>query len=367
MDSGQYLTSVNTEDASYYDYGEGAYDSYGYEEAFVEEVYVNDLPEEVVGSSTVTADEAQDKDVSTESSDASRKLVKTVSMELETYNFDSFIKELGSKAEEVGGYIEFISVGSENYHEYYYDINQNESKYASANIRIPSAKLDEFLDNTTADANVVSKSESATDVTLQYADTQAKVESYKVERDRLTQLISEAQDIDTIIALESRLSEVRYQLESYESQLRIMQNQVDYSTVNLTIREVERYTAPVQKSATDRIKTGFDESMYNVKNGFKEFFVEFLIHLPYIVTAILIICVILFIILIYVYFEESRIVKRSNKEKRILSDENMINNTMTIGTHGAGKSFYAYSNLSPEEKELLKKSNSAESDGDDRK
>ena len=43
------------------------------------------------------------------------------------------------------------------------------------------------------------------------------------------ELISEAKDVDAIIALETRLSEIRYELESIESSLRVYDNQVTFS------------------------------------------------------------------------------------------------------------------------------------------
>ena len=86
--------------------------------------------------------------------------------------------------------------------------------------------------------------------------------------------------MEEIIALESRLTEVRYQLESMESQLRTMDNQVSYSTVYLSIEEVEHFTPPAEKGTWERISTGFSENVYRVGNGIKEFFIGLIISLP---------------------------------------------------------------------------------------
>ena len=46
-------------------------------------------------------------------------------------------------------------------------------------------------------------------------------------------LKEKADTLDAVIALEKRLSEIRYDLESMESQLRLYDNQVEYSILRL--------------------------------------------------------------------------------------------------------------------------------------
>ena len=58
--------------------------------------------------------------------------------------------------------------------------------------------------------------------------------------------------MEDIITIEQRLSDVRYQLESMESQLRSYDNRVDYSTVYLYIDEVEVYT-PVEEETVGSV------------------------------------------------------------------------------------------------------------------
>ena len=63
------------------------------------------------------------------------------------------------------------------------------------------------------------------------------------EQESLLSMMEQAESIEDIIAINEQLTDVRYQIESMESQLRTYDNQVDYSTVNLYIDEVERYHA----------------------------------------------------------------------------------------------------------------------------
>ena len=59
--------------------------------------------------------------------------------------------------------------------------------------------------------------------------------SLEIEQERLWALLEKADSLDAVVALEARLSEIRYELESYTSQLRLYDNQVDYSTVSIYI------------------------------------------------------------------------------------------------------------------------------------
>ena len=68
-------------------------------------------------------------------------------------------------------------------------------------------------------------------MTLQYVDLESHKKALTTEQDRLIELMEQAETVEDIITIEGRLSEVRYQLESMESQLRTYDNKIDYSTV----------------------------------------------------------------------------------------------------------------------------------------
>lgn len=208
--------------------------------------------------------------------DISRKLIRNVNLDVETETFDELMKSVQDKINRLGGYIEesFTYNGSS----YYGQDNRN----ANLTIRIPSDKLDEFLSDVAEISNVIRKNESVTDVTLQYVDMESHKKVLLTEQERLIELLGQAENIEDIISLESRLSEVRYQIESMESQLRTLDNQVSYSTIYLYIDEVKKLTPVKEQSVWERISTGFVNSLYDVGTGFENFVIGVLIDLPYI-------------------------------------------------------------------------------------
>ncbi len=226
-----------------------------------------------------------------ESATSQRKLIKTVDLSVETKDYDNLMVSLEKQIEELGGYIE--SLGA--YNGSYYSGRVNRS--ANITARIPADKLDGFVKQIGEEANVVDRNESVEDVTLQYVDLDSHARMLEEEQERLLELLENAQTIEDIITIESRLSEVKYQLESMKSQLRTFDNKVTYSTVHIYIDEVKELTPVVEQTAGERIAEGFAESIRDIGEGFKEFFIGLIINIPYIIVWAVIIAIIAFVVI----------------------------------------------------------------------
>ena len=126
--------------------------------------------------------------------------------------------------------------------------------------RIPAAKCDEFLLDAQSIGNVTSSAEQLEDISLQYADTAARIESLETEQARLNELMAQASSLEDIIKLEERLSDVRAELASYEQTRRIYDNQVDYATVTIELYEVKNLTV-TKPGFADDLKGAFTGSI----------------------------------------------------------------------------------------------------------
>ena len=156
-------------------------------------------------------------------------------------------------------------------------------------VRIPSTYLDQFVSQMGEQSNITSRSENVQDVTLQYTDIESRKKSLTIEQERLWALLEKADTLEAVIALEERLSEIRYQLEGFESQLRTFDNQVNYSTIHIYIQEVGVFTPTVPDSVGARIQKGFIRNLESVSNSLVDFLVWLLSHLPtFVVLGIII-------------------------------------------------------------------------------
>lgn len=205
-----------------------------------------------------------------------RKLIRNVSMNLETQEFDALTKSISDAVTFFGGYMEQADVSGNSL----YWSGERSSRYSNITARIPENKLDAFLTEVSSQGNVTYKNESVQDVTLQYTDITSRKKTLQMEQERLWELLEKAESVDAVIALEARLSEVRYQLESIESQLRTLDNQIVYSTVYLSIQEVQVLTSTDPDTIPVRIQKGLSRSFNTLKISSVDFLVWFISSLP---------------------------------------------------------------------------------------
>lgn len=245
---------------------------------------------DVYAAKSAEIPEEADEEISEEAVKAAsnRKLIKTVNLTVETREFDELLATLDKKITQLGGYAQTSNVNGVNYDDTY----SRRSAYIVA--RIPANSLDAFVSTVEKSSNITSKNESAEDVTLQYTDVKAHIESLRVEQKRLDELLAQADSLETIIALEQRMTEVRYELSSYESRLRTMDNQVDYSTVYIDITEVREYKPePIDDpSFTQRLSEAFIDSCATAWVTIEEFIIGFIAFLPMLLVGLIILGVI---------------------------------------------------------------------------
>lgn len=206
-----------------------------------------------------------------------RKWIITVNMSAETEDLDALMEALNGKISGLGGYVE----DQDSYNGSMYSSRRYRS--ASLTVRIPAQRVDEFTEEMSGIANVVSTSLSREDITLRYVSTESRVAALQTEEARLLELMEQAETMADLLEIESRLTDVRYELENRASQLRLYDNQVDYATIYLSIDEVQEYTPVEEPTVWERISGGFVSSIKGVGNGLLDLLVWVLAKSPYLV------------------------------------------------------------------------------------
>ncbi|MBQ6825647.1 MAG: DUF4349 domain-containing protein [Clostridia bacterium] len=159
----------------------------------------------------------------------SRKLIKEISLTAETKDYDNYIDGIRKKVVSNGGYIESSD-----------ESNSSDFRTFTATIRIPVGKTDNFTDYASENATIQSRSESVKDVTEEYVDIEARIKVYKAEEESLIEIMKQADNITDLLAVKEQLADLRAEIESYTAQLKSLENKTSYSTVSLTVYEVER-------------------------------------------------------------------------------------------------------------------------------
>ena len=240
---------------------------------------------------------------------ASRKVIKNVNVIAETKSLDATIASLEAQVKALGGYVQSSNTSGKIYEKY-------SNRRANYTLRIPAELLDSFLGSVSSLMNITGKTEKVDDITDTYTDIEARLKTLKTEETRLLELLAKAEKLSDVITLEERISNVRYEIESYEARIRNYDTLIAFSTVNVEISEVIDYTPEPIKDPSfgDRIGEAFNESWKEFTENWKNFAVGFVYSLPTLIVLAVIVGVITLIIV--------SAVKKSKKHRKCKMDDN---------------------------------------------
>ncbi len=229
-------------------------------------------------------------------SDVSDKMIYTAYAEIETTEFEDSVSAVYDLLDSFGAFVEDSYVTGKSYSTDYYGYQS----YRSARfvLRVPKESYKQLLSELGGIGNVLSLDSSSRNITTQYTDTESRLKTYRIEEQRLQEMLQMAESVEDMITIESRLSEVRYEIESLTSTLREWDNQVDYSTVTLSISEVRKLTEryPAKRSYWQEIGDGILATLSGIGEFFKSLFMYFMVALPVLVILAVIVVVIILIV-----------------------------------------------------------------------
>ncbi len=208
----------------------------------------------------------------------SRKWIITVDMDVETEDLDALQTALDEKITALKGYVEDQSV--------YNGSAYSSRRYRNANltVRIPAELVDQFTAEVEGIANVVSNNLTRDDITLNYVSTESRVKALETEEARLLELMAQAKNMTDLLEIESRLTDVRYELERHASQLRTYDNQINYATIHMFIEEVQKYTPVADPTLWERITRGFSDSIEDLLESLEDLLVFLIASAPFLVV-----------------------------------------------------------------------------------
>jgi uncharacterized protein YceK len=226
----------------------------------------------------------------------SRKVIRNASLDLQTLEFDRAVANIGAITAAYGGYMESSYVSGHDINSSYGSKLSYNTRNANFTARVPSESLDAFLDSFGGgEFNVIGRSTSANDITDSYFDSQARLDSLKLQEQRLLGMLDGATELEYMIQLEQELMRVRYEIESLTSQLNRMDGYVSHSTVNINLYEVIKYEEIDEVPVTfgERISLAFTNSWKAFGDFCQSFAVAFVSALPFLLLLAVIAAVVL--------------------------------------------------------------------------
>lgn len=162
-------------------------------------------------------------------------LIRTGTATVRVDSLERAVAALRALAVRHGGYVGGVSMTG----------GARESRHATLELRIPSARFDSALAGLNPVGRVESVSVSAEDVGEQYADVEARVANARRLEARLLELLDRRTGrLEELLQLERELARVRQEIERYEGRLRYLSTRVSVSTLTVTLREPEALIGP---------------------------------------------------------------------------------------------------------------------------
>ena len=279
---------------------EAAYDMGYAEEAAEAEVSIAGSAElkakEAGGVGYQSFEEESAEEAAADQTDFAAKIIYSANVSIQSTAFDQSLAELEKMVAAYGGFIENSNVDGNVVQEN--GVLRVINRWASYRVRVPQDRFEDFLKNTGDLGNVYSTGRYAENVTSRYTDFEARLDSLHTQEERLLDMLKKSEDVDSLVALEARLAEVRYETESIERNLRNLDMDINYSTVNVDLQEVAVYTPTtiVTRSFGEKLQDAFTSGWKGFARGAQSFFLWLVEALPTLLLLAVIAVIVILVI-----------------------------------------------------------------------
>lgn len=197
-------------------------------------------------------------ETATESIATDREIITTSDISLLVTDVSASATKIAEIADDVDGYVESSEIGG------YAQPDESvavpvEDGVGWVSIRVPAAELSTVTARLSELGEVTRSSTSRQDVTSISVDLRARIDAAQTSVDRLTELLAKSGSVSDLVAAESALAERQAQLEAYQQELKMLDEQVALSTVSVQLTE--------RTTVADADPAGFSDGLLAGWNG----------------------------------------------------------------------------------------------------
>ena len=160
-------------------------------------------PESPMADSAAETEEGESETLDPEA--FTEKIIYSGHVRLQTTAFDDTLAQLEKAVANCGGFVQDSSVDGST-RTMADGTTAVVDRWAYYTVRVPADQFEAFLNDTDGIGNVISSSRSQENVTTQYTDYEARLESLNIQEERLLAMLEESGDLESLIALAARLS-----------------------------------------------------------------------------------------------------------------------------------------------------------------
>lgn len=227
-----------------------------------------------------------------------KKIVKYGSLTIEVTDYNEAYSDLEALLGD-SGYLESSNIWKTPRY-----VNGEKIMLTNANlvIRITEDRFESFVKELENIGFIVNQSTNSDDISYMYYDTDARIKLKEDEKARLEQYLNEIEDAKVYFEIQSRITDVIYEIEQLKGSIQRWDNQVSYATVSITMNEI----APDEEPSVTEPKGFFGKIWENLVNGV-EFLGEAIIVIAGAIPVLIIIAVVIILIV--------KLATRKKKEK----------------------------------------------------
>ncbi|NDJ51819.1 MAG: DUF4349 domain-containing protein [Chloroflexi bacterium] len=158
-------------------------------------------------------------------------------------------------------------------------------------IRVPSSAFDEVMNELAGMAvEVISRNETAQDVTEEYVDLQARIESLTTARDRLLEIVENADTTEELLLAEAQLTQREAEIDALVGRLQFLADSARLSLISISLQpDIPNQPVDTSWRPIVTVREAFDDLVDSLR-GFGDFLIYFAIAvLPWLVVAGLVI------------------------------------------------------------------------------
>ena len=161
---------------------------------------------------------------------------------VDTLDFDTSVSDFKTLINDKGGFVESESYSDSTSTSGYYvvDETRKHNQYV-ATVRVPSAEYETIMNAATSLGDVRSRQSNVSNVTQQYSTYTSQLKIYEAEYDRYLELLEKATDDEYALQIENELFDIQIQIAQLKSGISNIKNDVAYSYIDITIKEVKEY------------------------------------------------------------------------------------------------------------------------------
>ena len=255
-------------------------------------------------------EEVKDIDEETSASDSdnvdklTEKLVYNGTLAIDTLNFNQSVSDFSDMISKYGGFIETENYSDSSYYDdysfEYVDPETKRQRY-TATVRIPSKNYSKIFDEAGNLGDVRTRDSTVTNFTQEYSDLTIKLDILEKNYKQYSELLEKAEDTATIVELTNQLRNIETEIEYAKSRMRNIDNDVAYSYLNVTIKEVSKYDDKPMNNDTfiHRLANTCKESITNFQENIEGLLFWIILALPEILLVIIIIIIIIAVVKSY--------------------------------------------------------------------